>query len=176
MKNTRLLTVAAALLLGLLTLSIALPAAAHTVQEATPDPFAGVTVQGLGAVEPAVAPGQTLELVQLTFEPGAQLAMHHHPGPVIITVVSGEFTTSFAESTATITRAGSTEPEAVDSGEEYILQAGDTVAYDADTTGHVMKNNGTEPLVLMASVLFETGQPGFIFEDTAMLTTELHAH
>lgn len=158
MRSTRMLTLAALFMFAL----IALPLVAVRAQD---DPFAGVTVEGLGAVEPAVAPGQTLELVKLTFEPGASLDMHHHPGPVIISVVSGEFTTSFAQSTASINRAGSTEPETVNSGEEYILSAGDTVAYDADTTGHVMQNNGAEPLVLMASVLFETGQPGFIFEE-----------
>ena len=158
MRLSRLLA-----LTGLLAFAlIALPA---VVTHAQDDPFTGVTVEGLGAVQPAVAPGQNLELVRLTFEPGASLAMHHHPGPFIISVVSGEFTTSFAQSTATIKRVGSTEPEAVSSGEEYVLNAGDTVAYDADTTGHVMQNNGAEPLVLMASVLFETGQPGFIFEE-----------
>ena len=57
-----------------------------------------------------------------------------------------------------------TEAEAVEAGEEYVMNPGDTVAYDASTTGHVMKNAGTEPLVLIASVLFEDGQPGFIFE------------
>jgi hypothetical protein len=28
-----------------------------------------------------------------------------------------------------------------------------------------MKNAGTDPLVLIAAVLFEDGQPGFIFEE-----------
>lgn len=158
MKLRRFFVLSVVLMMGLLTLQTL-----HT--SAQDDPFTGVTVEGLGAVEPAVAPGETLELVKLTFEPGASLAMHHHPGPVIITVVSGEFTTSFAQSSATITRAGSTEKEVVDSGEMYVLEPGDTVAYDADTMGHVMQNNGEEPLVLMASVLFETGQPGFIFEE-----------
>jgi hypothetical protein len=169
MRNTRLLTLAALFMFAL----VAIPMVTVRAQD---DPFAGVTVEGLGAVEPAVAPGQALELVKLTFEPGASLAMHHHPGPVIISVVSGEFTTSFAQSTATIKRAGSTEPEAVESGEEYVLAAGDTVAYDADTTGHVMMNNGGEPLVLMASLLFETGQPGFIFEEGTPATGMVHAH
>jgi quercetin dioxygenase-like cupin family protein len=161
MKSRRFLSVVGALLMGVLALQ-ALPVSAQA------DPLAGVTVVGLGAVEPAVAPGETLQLLQLTLDPGVTIAMHHHPGPVIITVVSGEFTTSFAESSAVITRAGAAAdatPEAVDSGEEYILNAGDTVAYDANTMGHVMKNAGTEPLVLVASVLFETGQPGFIFEE-----------
>jgi quercetin dioxygenase-like cupin family protein len=167
MRISRLLILSALLLLGLTIL----PTLNASAQD---DPFAGVTVVGLGAVEPAVAPGQTLELVQLTFEPGASLAMHHHPGPVIISVVSGEFTTSFAQSTATITRAGATEPEVVESGEDYVLTAGDTVAYDADTTGHVMMNNGSEPLVLMASVLFETGQPGFIFEEGTPTASHVH--
>ncbi len=168
MKSPRLLAVAATLLLGLLTFSTVLTTSAHDMaaMQATPaDPLAGVTVVALGAVQPAVAPGETLQLLQLTLQPGVTIAMHHHPGPVIITVASGQFTTSFAQSSATITRAGATEPEAVDSGEEYVLNPGDTVAYDADTMGHVMKNAGTEPLVLVASVLFEDGQPGFIFEE-----------
>jgi hypothetical protein len=161
MTSPRFLCVVGALLMGLLAFQ-ALPVNAQA------DPLAGVTVVGLGAVEPAVAPGQTLQLVQLTLEPGVTIAMHHHPGPVIISVVSGQFITSFAQSTAVITRAGATAdatPEPMNSGEEYTLNPGDTIAYDASSTGHVMKNAGTDPLVLMASVLFETGQPGFIFEE-----------
>jgi len=167
MKSPRLLAVAAVLLLGLLALPTVLTAGAHDMaqMEATPDPMAGASIVGLGAVQPAVAPGETLQLLQLTLQPGTTLTMHHHPGPVIISVVSGQFTTSFAQSSATITRAGATESEAVDSGEEYVLNPGDTVSYDADTMGHVMKNEGSDPLVLIASVLFEDGQPGFIFED-----------
>lgn len=168
MKSSRLLAVAAALLLGILTLSTTFGASAHdmaAMQEATPDPLAGVTVEAMGTVQPASAPGQTLQLLKLTLAPGTTIAMHHHPGPVIITVVSGQFTTSFAESSAMLTRDGATESEAVDSGESYVLDPGDTVAYDANTTGHVMQNAGTEPLVLQASVLFEDGQPGFIFEE-----------
>lgn len=165
--KSRFLTLAAVLLMGLLALPTVLGTSAHDMaeMEATPDPLAGVTVAAMGTVQPASAPGQTLQLLQLTLEPGTTIAMHHHPGPVIITVVSGQFTTSFAESSATLTRAGASEGEAVDSGEAYVMDPGDTVAYDANTTGHVMQNAGTEPLVLMAAVLFEDGQPGFIFEE-----------
>lgn len=162
--------------LPLIALVVLMLTALPVLTRAQDDPFAGVTVEGLGAVEPAVAPGQTLELVKLTFEPGASLTTHHHPGPVIISVVSGEFTTSFAQSSAVITRAGSTEPETVDSGEDYVLTAGDTVAYDANTTGHVMQNKGAEPLLLMASVLFETGQPGFIFEEGTPTASHMLVH
>jgi quercetin dioxygenase-like cupin family protein len=168
MKSPRLLAVAAVLLLGLLTLSTALGTSAHDMaaMQATPaDPLAGVTVEAMGTVQPASAPGQTLQMLQLTLEPGTTIAMHHHPGPVIISVASGQFTTSFAESSAMLTRAGATEAEAVESGEDYVMDPGDTVAYDANTTGHVMKNAGTDPLVLIAAVLFEDGQPGFIFEE-----------
>jgi len=168
MKTPRMLAVAAVLLLGLLTLSTALGTSAHdmaTMQEATPaDPLAGVTIEAMGSVQPAAAPGQIMQVLKLTLEPGTTIAQHHHPGSVIISVASGQFTTSFVESSAMLTRAGATEAEAVDAGEEYVMNPGDTVAYDASTTGHVMKNSGTEPLVLIASVLFEDGQPGFIFE------------
>ena len=64
-----------------------------------------------------------------------------------------------------LTRAGATEAEAVDSGQGIRNESRRPVAYDANTTGHVMKNAGTEPLVLIASVLFEDGQPGLIFEE-----------
>ena len=171
MKSPRLLAVAAALLLGMLTLSTTFGASAHDMaaMQATPaDPLAGVTIEAMGAVQPAAAPGYTLQMLKLTLAPGTTIAMHHHPGPVIISVASGQFTTSFAESSAVITRAGAAAdatPEPVDSGEEYVLNPGDTVSYDANTMGHVMKNAGTEPLVLIASVLFEDGQPGFIFEE-----------
>ncbi|HET9659895.1 MAG TPA: hypothetical protein VFP05_06160 [Thermomicrobiales bacterium] len=161
MKSRRYLFIAAVLLMGLL----AVPALHVDAQD---NPLAGVTVEGLGAVQPAVAPGQTLQLLKLTLEPGTTISMHHHPGPVIISVASGVFTTSFAQSTAVITRAGAAAeatPEPMGSGVEYTLNPGDTISYDASSTGHVMKNEGSEPLVLFASVLFEDGQPGFIFEE-----------
>ena len=160
MKSRQFLVIATVLMMGLL----ALPTLRTSAQA---DPLAGVKVEGLGAVQPAVAPGETLQLLRLTLDPGVTIAMHHHPGPVIISVESGVFVTSFEQSTAVITRAGAAAdatPEPVDAGEEYTLNAGDTVAYDADTMGHVMKNGGSDPLVLIASVLFENGQPGFIFE------------
>jgi quercetin dioxygenase-like cupin family protein len=161
MKSRRYLLIAAVLLMGLLTM----PALGANAQA---DPLAGVTVEGLGAVQPSVAPGETLQLLRLTLDPGVTISMHHHPGPVIISVISGQFTTSFAQSSAVVTRAGASAdatPEPVDAGEDYVLNPGDTVSYDANTMGHIMKNEGTEPLVLIASVLFEDGQPGFIFEE-----------
>lgn len=161
MRTIRFLSLTFALLLGMLAIPVF---TAH----AQDDPLAGVTVEALGAVQPAVAPGETLQLLKLTLQPGTTIAMHHHPGPVIISVVSGQFTTSFAQSSATITRAGAATgatPEAVDPGESYVLNPGDAVSYDANTMGHIMSNAGSEPLVLIASVLFQDGQPGFIFEE-----------
>jgi quercetin dioxygenase-like cupin family protein len=163
MKSSSLAAVALLLLLGLL----AHPTTGTTsaTMAVAPDPLAGITVEPMGTVQPAAAPGQTLQMLKLTMEPNSTIDLHHHPGAVVISVVSGQFTTSFADSSAMLSRADLADTEPVESGTDYVLNPGDTVAYDASTTGHVMKNEGTEPLVLIASVLFEDGQPGFIFED-----------
>jgi len=162
MRSFKLTAIPVALFLAFLSIATFVTHA----QEA--DPFAGATIQSLGAIAPMKSPDNTMNLVRLTMEPGASIPAHHHPGPVVIEVESGQFTTGLLKASGVINRAArngkeaSTEP--IKPGVEYVLEPGDSMVYDEDGTGHTMANRGTEPLVLLASVLWTTEQDGFIFE------------
>jgi quercetin dioxygenase-like cupin family protein len=144
------------------------------------DPLAGTTVESLGAIEPAIIEGWNLVSLRITMEPGAEIAGHSHPGPVVLVVESGVFVTEFIHGTGTVTRAAvdgtPAATEMAETGVEVTLNPGDSVAYD-QTAGHTMVNGGDEPLVLLVSALLAIDQPGFLFEEgtpTAMVTHGWH--
>ena len=154
----------AALVLGLTVGSVGLTSA----QESTPsaDPLAGVTVEALGGQAPAATPDRTLVLLRITMEPGVEIIEHGHPGAVVLFVVDGTFGTTFLQGAGVVARATTAGTPAetydVEAGEAYILNPGDTVAYD-EGAHHVMRNEGDTPLVLLATGLLTTDQPGFLF-------------
>ena len=155
--------------------AIVIGSATFRVHAQDPDPFAGSAIQSLGSVSPSIMADHTLNLVQLTMQPGASIAMHHHPGPVVISVQSGEFTTSFQVGSVVLTRAANdatpAASEKIVAGTKYVLKPGDSIAYDADAMGHYMANEGSEPLVLLAAVFWTTDADGFMFEDAATPTS-----
>jgi quercetin dioxygenase-like cupin family protein len=105
-----------------------------------------------------------LSVIRLTFEPGAEIPAHRHPGAVVLRVEEGAFGTSFVEGEGQIARAGvdgTPAAEAVAAGDDLVLQAGDVLTYEGAM--HTMRNAGDEPLVLLASVLLAADQPAFIF-------------
>jgi hypothetical protein len=111
-------------------------AGAALAQNSTPaaDPLAGVTVEALGGQVPAAVPDRTLLLLRLTLEPGVEIVEHGHPGPVVLYVVEGTFGTTFTAGEGVVTRATMAGTPAatddVEQGEDYVLNPGDTVAYD----------------------------------------------
>jgi mannose-6-phosphate isomerase-like protein (cupin superfamily) len=132
------------------------------------DPLTGTTVESLGAIEPAIIEGWNLVALRITMEPGAEIAGHSHPGPVVLVVESGVFVTEFIHGSGTITRAAvdgtPAATETAETGVAVTLNPGDSVAYD-QTAGHTMVNGGDEPLVLLVSALLAIDQPGFLFEE-----------
>lgn len=135
-----------------------------------PDPLAGVTVQQIGLVAPSDNPGQTLVLLRLTLDPGVVIAEHGHPGAVALYVESGEFGTTFTAGSGLVTRAataGTPVPEEpIALNEDLVLTSGDAVSYDQDSH-HIMRNIGSEPLVLLASGILAADQPGFLFVEAS---------
>lgn len=135
-------------------------------QESTPvnDPMAGTTVESLGGIPLEMADGYALAMLKLTLEPGVTIPAHHHPGSVVLYVLSGTFGTTFTEGEAVVTRAATpsaTEPVVI--GSETVLEAGDSVSYEGDTH-HSMSNIGDEPLVLMVAAVLDANEPGFLFD------------
>lgn len=153
--------------LSLLALTAPPLLAAHPVL-AQDDPLDGTVVEALGGISPMMAEGRQLVLLRLTLPPGASIQAHSHPGAVVITVESGTFATRFIHGSGTITRAGIDgapgAAETPETGEAIELHAGDTLAYDQDA-GHTMDNPGAEPLVLLASALLASDEPGFMFQE-----------
>ena len=135
-----------------------------------PDPLTGVTVQQIGMVEPTDNPGQALVLLRLTLEPGVVIAEHGHPGAVALYVESGEFGTTFTAGSGLVTRvatAGTPVPEEpIELNQDLVLMPGDAVSYDQNSH-HIMRNVGSEPLVLLASGILAADQPGFLFVETS---------
>ena len=77
-------------------------------QDVSPTPVyaAGVTPEILGRIEPPGAPGYTLQLVRVTFAPGAVVAAHRHSGGTVTTEVSGSHAFTVLEGNARLIRAG----------------------------------------------------------------------
>jgi quercetin dioxygenase-like cupin family protein len=139
-------------------------------QEATPSPgpiavvelAPGVTAEVFAGVPSARAPGQTLYVARFVFQPGSEIFPHTHPGTVVLAVESGTFGWTLVQGTAHVIRgaaAGATGPaeDVTTPGTEVILNPGDAIYYE--DVVHTARNAGDEPVVILGSLLFETGQP-----------------
>ena len=142
------------------------PAAA---QDATPAPTpanaAGITAEVLGRIEPAVAPGYALQLVSVTFAPGAAIAAHRHSGATVTTEVSGSHAFTVLEGNARLILAGAATPaagaqpgEPMELNREYAIKPGDVIVFD-ESVVHSARNPNGEPAVLMESQLRATDRP-----------------
>jgi hypothetical protein len=148
------------LLAGILGLPV-LRTGAQTV------PPPGVTIETLSSVRIQVDREKTLQTLRLTFNPGTSLSLAHHPGPMIVTVGSGELTVSVADWDVLLTRDGSTASYAVESGKTYTLDPGDSMTFEFIEATNVLQNEGAGPLVLTATFVSQNTQPGSAFEPAA---------
>lgn len=119
-----------------------------------------VVRQVLAAGDPAAAPGERLELVRYTIQPGTALPAHHHPGMQLAYVESGTLTYNVIEGEVTITSADGA-PRKVGPGETATVVAGEWLVETEDIV-HFGENGGPDPLVILAASLLEAGQPAAI--------------
>jgi quercetin dioxygenase-like cupin family protein len=118
----------------------------------------------LATGQPSSAPGQTLDLVRYMIPPGTTLAVHVHPGMQIAWVASGELTYHVVNGEVQIGRAADAsggapgEPQTLAAGESTVLMPGDWVV-EVPGAVHYGENLGSEPLILWAATLLETGRP-----------------
>lgn len=129
-------------------------------------PAAGGVVRSvLVAATPESAPDQRLELVRYVIEPGTTLPAHIHPGTQLAWIESGELTYTVVRGEIRVERAaenGTPAPvEWLQSGETTVLRPGDAVI-ETEGNVHFGANHGTEPLVILAATLLETGEPASI--------------
>jgi len=133
--------------------------------DATPAVATPTTIREVLATgQPPSAPGQTLDLVRYTIPPRTTLAVHVHPGMQIAWIQSGELTYHVLKGDVQIGRAANASagqpglPEILAAGESTVLVPGDWVA-EVPGAVHYGENLGSEPLILWAASLLETGQP-----------------
>ena len=166
--------------LGAGGLGLALAArAAAAAQEATPTPgpikgnelAPGVVAEVFAAAPSARAPGQTVYVARFTFQPGAEIFPHSHPGTTVLGVAAGTFGWTLLAGTAHVVRgagAGGTAAEDVTApGTEVILQAGDAIFYEDDVV-HTARGAGAEPAVVHASQVLTAGEPRLMPVDMPM--------
>jgi predicted metal-dependent enzyme (double-stranded beta helix superfamily) len=150
--------------------AIALSAAAGVLAQDGPPPDAtpgavGITGVPLGAVDPVAAQGYRLQVVELTWEPGAYATRHFHPTALITCVQEGALGFILEHGAATLTRGGTADapgkPEPLALNTEVILQPRDCIAFDefAAHMEHTGWNASDGPTVLWEARLLDPDQP-----------------
>ena len=132
--------------------------------DATPGAV-GITGVPLGAVDPVAAPGYRLQVVELTWEPGAYTTRHFHPTALITCVQEGRLGFLLQQGAASVTRGGTAdapgEPEPIALDEEVVLEPRDCITFDefAAHMEHTGWNAGDGTLVLWEARLVDPEQP-----------------
>lgn len=138
--------------------SAATPTAGITAIEAAP----GITVEVFAVAPSARAPGQTVYVSRATFQPGAEIFPHNHPGTTVIGVESGTWAWTLLAGTAHVIRgagSGGAEVEDVtEPGTEVLLERGDAIFYEDDVV-HIARGAGDEPAVIFGTFVLTSGEP-----------------
>jgi quercetin dioxygenase-like cupin family protein len=167
---------------GGLGLALAARGVGVAAQEATPAPgpikgnelAPGIVAEVFAAVPSDRAPGQTVYLVRFTFQPGAEIFPHRHPGTSVIGVAAGSFGWTLLRGTAHVVRgsaSGAPEPaeDVTEPGTEVILGPGDALFYEDDVV-HTARGAGAEPAVVLVTQVLTAGQPRLMPVDMEMAT------
>jgi hypothetical protein len=138
--------------------------------DATPGAV-GISGVPLGAVEPVAAPGYRLEIVELTWEPGAYATRHFHPTALITCVQEGALGFVLQNGAATITRGGTADApgtaEPLELNTEVVLKPRDCIAFDefAAHMEHTGWNASEGTTVLLEARLLDPDQPFTTYVD-----------
>lgn len=124
----------------------------------------GVTREVLGSGVPAGAPGQELVLLRFTFEPGAVIIPHIHPGMQTAYVLSGTLGYTVLCGHAIVTLPNTTEAQSLDPGPEMLFQPGATFT-EVEGLVHTGRNAGPGTLVLLVSSLLANDEAASIAVD-----------
>ena len=142
--------------------------AAGGARQATPAAGPVVVREVLGQGLPAAAPGQALALVHYTIPPATTLPPHVHPGVQVAHIVSGRLTYTVLTGEVPVARAvDGGQPgrsETIAAGEVTELGPEDAVV-EHPGVAHFGRNDGAEPVVILASTLLAVDQPAAIVVD-----------
>lgn len=131
----------------------------------------GISGVPLGGVEPSVAAGYRLEVVELTWAPGAYATRHFHPTALVTCVQSGSLGFNLNAGSASVTRGGTADapgkPETIALNTAVVLQPRDCITFDefAVHMEHTGWNAGDGPLVLWEARLLKVGEPFTTYVD-----------
>jgi quercetin dioxygenase-like cupin family protein len=156
----------------LAVLAIALAAAASAYATSTLRPAATAAQDApvvrtalAQEVDPAGARGQTLGLSRVTVEPGAELALHRHPGTQIAYINRGTLTYWVVRGRPVVVRTGSPEARGgarivrrIAAGQSGRVRPGQWVV-ELPGTIHHAANRGRVEIEILISSLFRDGEP-----------------
>jgi hypothetical protein len=110
-----------------------------------------------------------VRLVQITLEPGARSPLHTHPGPEFGVVQSGtvrvhvkgktlyqQAASAPAAAASPATEVSQASPVTSDEEADYVLHAGDQIAYMPGTE-LTFRNTGSKPAVILSAVVLPAG-------------------
>jgi quercetin dioxygenase-like cupin family protein len=107
--------------------------------------------------DPAGAAGRTLGLSRVTVAPGAELALHRHPGTQIATVQQGTLTYWVVRGSVTVKR-GEKTVRTIGAGQRGVVRSGDWIVERPGTIHHAA-NQGRTGIVILIASLFTDGAP-----------------
>lgn len=156
----RLMTVA--MLLGALAAGLVARPAVSTAQDTPAAPLVDVVI------DPMPLSPSFVRLIRITMAPGSSIPMRSHPGPKIDRVDSGTLTAVVRDegNTAAVTTGGAAQT-GVTAGQDVSLGAGDVIVLPAETF-YTFRNAGTDPVVLLSSIMLPAGHqrpPGITYAD-----------
>jgi quercetin dioxygenase-like cupin family protein len=113
-------------------------------------------------VNPAGAKGRTLGLSRVDVQPGAQLALHRHPGVQIARIEQGVLTYTVVTGAVNVWR-GNPEVKAkkvrtIRAGQTAPIRTGQWIVEKPGTI-HRARNRGKKTIVLYVATLFRNGAP-----------------
>ena len=113
-------------------------------------------------------------VARFTFQPGAEIFPHSHPGTTVLGVAAGTFGWTLLAGTAHVVRGAGTGGTATEDvtapGTEVILEPGDAIFYEDDVV-HTARGAGDTPAVVHAAQVLTAGEPRLMPSDMEMVGT-----
>jgi quercetin dioxygenase-like cupin family protein len=113
-------------------------------------------------VNPAGAKGRTLGLSRVDVQPGAQLALHRHPGVQIARIDQGVLTYTVVTGAVNVWRGNpevkATKVRTIRAGQTAPIRTGQWIVEKPGTI-HRARNSGKKTIVIYIATLFRNGAP-----------------
>lgn len=107
--------------------------------------------------DPPGAPGRTLGLSRVTVAPGAELALHRHPGTQIANIARGTLTYWVVRGAVTVHR-GDRALRTIRAGQRGQVKTGEWIVENPGTIHHAA-NRGDVQIEILIATLFKDGAP-----------------